>query len=773
MSEMQRSDGTPVSEEPVEIAEDAGDGRRNALAGAASAYLRSAMHQPVEWMEWGEAAFERAVKEDKPILLDIGAVWCHWCHVMDRESYEDAETARIINENFVAVKVDRDERPDVDARYQAAVSAISGQGGWPLTAFLTPEGKPYYGGTYFPPEDGYNRPSFQRVLLTMADAFAGRRTEVDETAASVMNAIEHNDAFSGRADGEIKEIGRELVEKMAMSALKSADLKHGGFGGQPKFPHSSVLDLLIEVASRTDLRAASATGTSKLSGLGTAKMAEAAKQAVLVTLDMMEKGGIHDHLGGGFHRYTVDEHWVVPHFEKMSYDNSELLRNYVHAYQAFGNVEFARVARDTMRWMDEWLSDRKQGGFHASQDADYSLDDDGNYYTWTLDEAAEALTAEEQALVVGYYNIGEIGDMQHDVAKNVLHVKRGLDVVARKAGVRVVEALARLESAKRKMLAARRKRPAPYVDKTMYVAWNAMCISAYLEAGRVLDEPKAQAFALKSLDRVLEAAWGGREIGLAHVVVYGEPGVKAERVAGGLDDYVFLGHAALDAWESTSEMRYYEAAVELMESALERFYDTEGGGFFDTEKAGEGKRSLGVLGARRKPLQDSPTRAGNPVAAMLLMRLQALNGSVEYGAKAQETLEAFAGVVEHFGLYAATYALALERMVTPQLQVCVIGDDAAARELEAAAEARYSANKSVVRLKREQLAAQSPAMLPPALEQTLPHLPRVQGSFAVVCSGQSCQTPVGTVKELEAVLKRRFAGVGPETLKFVGSFGRL
>jgi hypothetical protein len=770
MSEMQSSGVAAVSVEPMEIASDAGGERRNALAGAASAYLRSAMHQPVEWMEWGEAAFERAAREDKPILLDIGAVWCHWCHVMDRESYEDAETARIINENFVAVKVDRDERPDVDTRYQAAVSAISGQGGWPLTAFLTPEGRPYYGGTYFPPEDGYNRPSFQRVLLTMADAFAERRTEVDETAASVMNAIEHNEAFSGRAGGAIKEIGRELVEKMAMSALKSADLKHGGFGGQPKFPHSSVLDLLIEVASRTDFRAASATGTSKLSGLGTAKMAEAAKQAVLVTLEKMEKGGIHDHLGGGFHRYSVDEHWVVPHFEKMAYDNSELLRNYVHAYQAFGNVEYARVARDVMRWMDEWLCDRKQGGFHASQDADFSLDDDGDYYTWTLDEAAEALTAEEQAVVVGYYNIGEIGDMQHNVAKNVLHVKRGLDVVARKAGVRVVEALSRLESAKRKMLAARRKRPAPYVDKTMYVAWNAMCISAYLEAGRVLNESKAQAFALKSLDRVLGAAWGGRAIGLAHVVVYGEPGVKAERVAGGLDDYVFLGHAALDAWESTSEMRYYEAAVELTESALERFYDTKGGGFFDTEKPGEGKRSLGVLGARRKPLQDSPTRAGNPEAAMLLMRLQALNGSAEYGAKAQETLEAFAGVVEHFGLYAATYALALERMVTPQLQVCVIGDDAAARELEAAAEARYSSNKSVVRLKREQLAVQSPAMLPPALEQTLPHLPRVQGSFAVVCSGQSCQTPVGTVKELEAVLKRRFAGVGPETLRFVGNF---
>jgi len=768
MSEMLSSGGTVVSLEQGGVGNDAGEGRVNALAHAASAYLRSAMHQPVEWMEWGEAAFDRAAKEDKPILLDIGAVWCHWCHVMDRESYEDAETARTINEYFVAVKVDRDERPDVDTRYQAAVSAISGQGGWPLTAFLTPEGKPYFGGTYFPPEDRYGRPSFQRVLLTMADAFRSRRAEADETAASVMNAIEHNEAFSGRAGGEIREIGRELLEKMVVSTLKSADLKHGGFGGQPKFPHSSALDLLIDAATWTDSRAASAT--VKMSGLGTVQMAEAARHVALVTLEKMAKGGIYDHLGGGFHRYSVDEYWVVPHFEKMAYDNSELLKNYVHAYQAFGNVEFARVARETMRWMDEWLCNRKLGGFYASQDADYSLDDDGDYFTWTLDEAAEALTDEELELVAAYYNLGEIGDMQHNVAKNVLHVKRGLDAVARKAGVRVVEALARLESAKRKMLAARRKRPTPYIDKTIYVGWNAMCISAYLEAGRVLDEAKAQGFALKSLDRVLETAWGGRQNGLAHVVAYGEPGVKAKRMAGGLDDYVFLGHAALDAWETTGQMRYYEAAAELMESALERFHDAEGGGFFDTEKTADGTRSLGVLGARRKPLQDSPTPAGNPVAAMLLLRLQALNGSAEYAARAQETLAAFAGVVEHFGMYAATYALALERMVMPQLQVIVIGDDAVARGLEAAAQARYATNMSVMRLKREQLRAQPQAMLPPALRQTLPHLSRVPGSFAVVCSGTSCQTPVGTVKELEAVLQRRLAGVGPETLRFVGNF---
>ena len=517
MDEMLGSSRT-ASVEQENFVEDAEDDQTDSLAGASSAYLRSAMHQPVGWMEWGEAAFDRAVKEDKPILLDIGAVWCHWCHVMDRESYEDDATAQIINEHFVAVKVDRDERPDVDTRYQAAVSAISGQGGWPLTAFLTPEGKPYFGGTYFPPEDRHGRPSFQRVLLTMAEAFENRRTEVDESAGSVMDAIEHNESFSGRAGSP----GPELVEKMVLAALKSVDMRHGGFGGQPKFPHSSAMDLLIDVASRA------ATTTVKLNGQGTVTVPEAAKRAVLVTLDKMAKGGIYDHLAGGFHRYSVDEHWVVPHFEKMAYDNSELLKNYVHAYQQFGEEEFARVARDIMRWMDEWLSDRELGGFYASQDADFSLDDDGDYFTWTRDEAAEVLTLEELAIATGYYDIGEIGDMQHNVAKNVLHVKRGLDAVARKAGVEVEAARALLGSAKRKMYAARLARPTPYVDKTIYVSWNAMCISAYLEAGRVLGVAEARAFALRSLDRVLGEAWGGSEKGLAHVVAYGEAGAKAE-----------------------------------------------------------------------------------------------------------------------------------------------------------------------------------------------------------------------------------------------------
>ncbi len=691
------------------------------------------MHQPVQWQEWGDEAFAKAKSEDKPILLDIGAVWCHWCHVMDRESYESAETAKIINDQFIAVKVDRDERPDVDTRYQAAVSAISGQGGWPLTAFLTPEGKPYFGGTYFPPKDQHGRPGFPRVLLTMAEAFQKRRDEVNDSAGSVMAAIEHNESFMGRAGNP----GPELVAKLVESALKQFDARSGGFGSQPKFPHSGAIDLLLDGASRVSVGGAEGVG-------------EKAKTAAMSTLFKMSKGGIYDHLAGGFHRYSVDDRWVVPHFEKMSYDNSELLKNYVHAFQTFVEPEAARVAREMIRWIDDWLSDRKRGGFYASQDADFSLDDDGDYFTWTLDEAAEVLTPEEMAVASAYYDIGEIGDMHHNPAKNVLHVRGTLEGVAKANKITLEEAKARLESAKTKLYAARMKRPTPYVDKTIYVGWNGMMISAYIEAGRVLDMPEVRAFALKSLDRVLAEAWD-KKSGMAHVVAYGEHGGAGARVAGVLDDYVLLGHATLDAWELTGEMRYYTAAEAIMDSALARFYDATGCGFFDTEAAAKGEVRLGALATRRKPLQDSPTPAGNPVAAALLLRLEGLNGREDYSVKALETLETFAGVVEHFGLYAASYGLALQRMVLRSVQVCVIGDDAAGRRLEAVALARYAVNKSVIRLRRDQLGT-----LPPALAETLPHLPGLkgEGSFAVVCNGKGCLPPVSTVDELIEAMNR-------------------
>ena len=423
----------------------------NSLAEAASSYLRSAMHQPIAWHQWGEQAFARAQAEDKPILLDIGAVWCHWCHVMDRESYEDPALAELINREYIAVKVDRDERPDVDTRYQAAVQAISGQGGWPLTAFLTPQGHPFFGGTYFPPTERMGRPSFRRVLETMADAFRHKRSDVDDSAGSVMQAIEYNEAFSGGAtDLQNSSAGIALIDKLVASALQSYDPRHGGFGSQPKFPHPAALDMLIDAASR--------------SGPNHVKAAEAAQG----TLHGMFRGGVYDQLAGGFHRYSVDERWLVPHFEKMSYDNSELLRSFVHGFQTFVDPEFARAATGILGWMDEWLSDRERGGFYASQDADISLDDDGDYFTWSRAEAEAVLTAQELSIAGLYFDIGIVGDMHHDPTRNVLFRPLDLAAAAQQANLPQDEAERLLRSAKQKLYAARLERPTPFIDKTLY-----------------------------------------------------------------------------------------------------------------------------------------------------------------------------------------------------------------------------------------------------------------------------------------------------------------
>ncbi|MGA2561912.1 MAG: thioredoxin domain-containing protein, partial [Terracidiphilus sp.] len=614
----------------------------NLLGQAASSYLRSARHQPVQWLPWGEAAFARALAEDKPILLDIGAVWCHWCHVMDRESYENPEIANIINQNYVAVKVDRDERPDVDARYQAAVSAISGQGGWPLTAILTPDGRPYFGGTYFPPGDRYGRPGFGRVLLTMAQAWRERRDEALESAGSVMAAIEQNESFSGRGG----DLSLDLVDKIVAASLKLFDPRNGGFGSQPKFPHPAALDLLLEVAMNRD-------------------NGEAAV-AFSVTLEKMARGGVYDHLAGGFHRYSVDERWVVPHFEKMLYDNTELLRNFVHGFQSLVRPDFQNTAREIVGWLDSTLTDREHGGFYASQDADINLDDDGDYFTWTLDEARAVLEPAELEFASSYWDIGELGDMHHNPAKNVLHVTQTLEEQAAQ-GVDLDSLRAQRDSIGAKLLAARGQRPTPFIDRTLYTGWNAMAISAYLETARVLRLEGVEEFALKSLNRLLNEAWDGGKA-LYHVIAYGESASESntapiDRVPGTLDDYAFTVHATLDAWLATGHMNFYRVAVRLADAMIDLFYDRTAGAFCDSAAPADGQSPLGVLGARRKPLQDSPTPAGNPTAASALLRLETLSGRHDFRDIAEDTLESFAGVVEHFGLYAGSYGLALERFL--------------------------------------------------------------------------------------------------------------
>jgi len=694
----------------------------NALAQAASAYLRSAMHQPIHWHEWGQEAFESARRDNKPVLLDIGAVWCHWCHVMDRESYDDPEVARIVNENFIAVKVDRDERPDIDSRYQAAVSAISGQGGWPLTAFLTPDGKPFYGGTYFPPDDHWGRPGFKRVLLAIAQSFREKKEDVAEQARMVTSMLEQAESFAGHE----ADVSPRILDAIVHSAFSMYDAHNGGFGKAPKFPHPGTLDLLIERYART--------------------RDERLGELVSNTLEKMARGGVYDQLAGGFHRYSVDERWVVPHFEKMSYDNSELLKNYVHGLQATGNPFFAAVARDIIRWMDGWLSDRERGGFYASQDADINLDDDGNYFTWTLEEARALLTTDELNVATLHYDIYEVGEMQHDPARNVLYVRAPVEEIAVRLGMQPGRVEALLASAREKMCAARRQRPTPYVDKTVYTGWNALCVSAYLEAARVLELEDARHFALRSLDRVLAEAWHP-ERGLAHVVAYSDPAAAHRHVAGVLDDYAFLVVACLDAYEATSDLSYFNFARRVSDAMTERFHDDSAGGFFDMEKNAGG--NLGVLGARRKPFQDSPTPAGNPSAAIALLRLYGYTGQVAYREKAERTLKIFAGVAEQYGIFAGTYGIAVARLHAPEVKVVIVGSDERAKQMCRVALVPFAFNKAVLFLSDNELAPQN---LPPALAETLPNLPNQKSSVAMVCSGSSCRPPCDDPEKLSQLL---------------------
>jgi len=724
----------------------------NSLARASSSYLRSAMHQPIQWHEWGDDAFAAARRENKPMLLDIGAVWCHWCHVMDRESYDDPEIAQIVNDNFIAVKVDRDERPDIDSRYQIAVSSLTGQGGWPLTAFLTPDGKPFYGGTYFPPQDHYGRPSFRRVLLSIANAYREQNADVLQQASMVESAI-------ARAESYIKggsKISASVIDALVESAQKMFDPQNGGFGSAPKFPHPSAIDLVMHSYTRKD----------------DAKDKDELRHVFVHTLEKMARGGVYDQLAGGFHRYSVDERWIVPHFEKMSYDNSELLTNYVHAYQVTGDEFFADVARDIIRWVDEWLSDRAHGGFYASQDADYSMDDDGDYFTWTLDEARAALTEEEAKVAELRYDIREIGDMHHNPAKNVLHVRASIEDIARRLGLTPAQVDALLFSARKKMYTARLQRPTPYVDKTIYTGWNAMCVSAYLAAANALDLKDARAFGLRSLDRLLSEGWHAGQSSsanenagtLRHVIAYSDPNSERRETSGVLDDYAFTVIACLDAYEATADLAYFRFARAIADAMIAGFYDQSVGGFFDTSMNGNGARTgqsaeeelraQGILGTPRKPFQDSPTPAGNPSAAIALLRLYSYTNDASYRDRAENTLELYSSAAAQHGIFAATCGLAVARFAEPHTLVIVVGDDESARKLYQAARAPFSLATAVLRLDRDKAVPQN---LPPSLAETVPHLPalREKKSFAVVCSNFACQPPVFDPQELQRLLRMK------------------
>src|SRR3989442_2083859 len=451
----------------------------NLLASEPSAYLKSAAHQPVHWRPWGEAAFAQARADEKPILLDIGAVWCHWCHVMDGESSENLEVAGLLNRDFVCVKVDRDERPDVDTRYQRAVQALSGEGGWPLPAFLTPDGEVFFGGTYFPPDNNTDgRPGFHRVLMEIARAFREERDRVTTNARAIREHV-----VQTLDEAKPGDVSADLISGAADQLARLFDVRYGGFGSAPKFPHPAALEFLL------------ARWHDSKGGLAWQR------EIVEKTLTGMARGGIRDHLGGGFHRYSVDERWIVPHFEKMSYDNSELLRAFLSAYQAFGTPLFKEVATGIVDWVLEVMADKDTPAFATSQDADLTFGDDGDYWTWTLEEATAELTAREVAVASSVFDIQETGEMHHNPKKNVLWWKQ--DPASD-------DEWPVLRSAMKKLKAARDRRKAPFVDRTAYVNWNAMMAGAFLQAGAVLDRPECKGPAPKILGGLWALPWERR-----------------------------------------------------------------------------------------------------------------------------------------------------------------------------------------------------------------------------------------------------------------------
>jgi uncharacterized protein len=561
----------------------------NRLAQETSPYLLQHMDNPVDWYPWGEEALARAREEDRPILLSVGYSACHWCHVMERESFEDPETAAYMNEHFVCVKVDREERPDVDAIYMEAVQSISGQGGWPMTVFLDPDGVPFYGGTYFPPDESRGMPSFRMVMEAVVHAFETKREEIRERAPGTrarlgaIGQVEPREDLPGAAD----------LEGAVRQLLAAADRQHGGFGGAPKFPPASALELLL---------------------------ARGEVEVVELTLDAMMAGGIYDQIGGGFARYSVDAVWLVPHFEKMLYDNVLLARAYLHGAQQLGHERYRRVCEETLDWMLREMRG-PEGGFYSALDAD-SEGEEGRFYVWTAEQIREVLGERAEA-IIEFYGVTERGNFE---GSNVLHLAGG-------AGAPAPEGL---REARRALFEARSQRVRPGLDDKRLTSWNALAIGALADAGAVLGREDYLAAARECAEFLLGTMRDG-DGRLLRTYKDGDA-----RLNGYLEDHAFLLEALLALYEASFEERWFAEAQKLAETMIGRFEDPERGGFFSTSTDHE------ELIARRKEVGDHPIPAGNSSAALGLLRLAALTGDRRYESAAQSVFALFAKLaVQH------------------------------------------------------------------------------------------------------------------------------
>ena len=563
----------------------------NRLAREKSPYLLKHSLNPVDWFSWGREAFTKAKNDNKPIFLSIGYSTCHWCTVMERESFEDPKSAAFINKNFIPIKVDREERPEVDAYYMGAVQAMTGGGGWPLSVFLTPDLKPFYGGTYFPPEPRYGMPSFMQVLEFVSNLWKEKRDEVMSNAQGVLQAI------APPASKEEGELGRAVLDEGYSTLISSFDPEHGGFGGAPKFPLPGTLGFILRHYYRTGK--------------------DLALRAVLKTLDEMMAGGIRDHVGGGFHRYSTDRVWLVPHFEKMLYDNALLARVYTEAYQLTRKEEYAEVVRETLHWIRSEMKDGR-GGFYSAQDAD-TTEGEGIYYTWTPEEVEKAAGKAAGAPFCRLYGITMTGNFD---GRTILHLEPGLTPTAaeREATARTKEVLYK----------ARSQRPRPATDNKILTSWNGLAISSLAFASVVLNESGFAEDAAGAARFVLdEMCAEGR---LLRRYASGEAALE-----GTLEDYAFFVQGLLDLFEATSAPRWLDDAIRLTNVMLDEYEDGEGGGFYLTISADP---------VRLKESYDGPTPSGNSVAVLNLIRLSELTGNTRYREAAERTLKGFAGEVQ-------------------------------------------------------------------------------------------------------------------------------
>ncbi|MDR7518826.1 MAG: thioredoxin domain-containing protein [Armatimonadota bacterium] len=673
----------------------------NRLATETSPYLRQHADNPVDWYPWGEEALRRAREEDKPIFLSIGYAACHWCHVMERESFEDPEVAAVLNEHFIPIKVDREERPDLDQIYMQAVVAMTGHGGWPMSVFLTPAGVPFYGGTYYPPVPRHGMPAFLEVLRALADAWRHRRDDVERGGAALLDSLRRNTLAT-----EPQALGVGALDAAYRTLERQYDLARGGWGGAPKFPQPMTVEFLLRTHLRTGERAA-------------LTMAES-------TLTRMARGGIFDHLGGGFHRYATDAAWLVPHFEKMLYDNAQLARAYLHAWQVTGTALLRRVAEETLDFVVREMTD-PAGGFYSSLDAD-SEGEEGRYYVWSLHEIREAL-GEDAGLFCEAYGVTERGTFE---GKNILHVAQDPVALAARHGLSEAAFDARMAASRRALLARRDRRVRPGLDDKVLVAWNGLALAAFAEAARAFDrsdyrrvaEANAE-FILKEMqtpDGRLLRSW---RAGQARLNAY-------------LEDYANLIDGLLVLYEATFDARWFVEARRLAEVMI-RHYRDPAGGFFDTSDDHE------TLVVRPKDLQDNATPSGNAMAATVLLRLAALTGDGRYRDLAEAALRGVQPLLGNYPTAFAQWLCALDFALARPKEIAIIGDPVASetRALLAVVLKPYRPNQ-VVALGRP--GEPSPI---PLLEGRAP----LDGhATAFVCEQFACRQPVTDPEALEAQL---------------------